>query len=83
MTQNSRKAIRKLSNDPTTSNPPCLVSANQVTHQLLVNGSGTMSSKPRLLYYLNNRRRLPNGIPFQRRRVQERSGNTEEQQSRW
>ena len=33
MTHNSRKAwktIRKLSNDPTTSNPPCLVSANQV-----------------------------------------------------
>ena len=37
MTHNSRKAcktIRKLSNDPTTSNPPCLV-----------NGSGTMPSK--------------------------------------
>ena len=49
MTHNSRKAwktIRKLSNDPTTSNPPCLVSANQVSHQLLVNGRGTMPSKP-------------------------------------
>ena len=48
MTHNSRKAwktIRKLSNDSTTVNPPCLVSANQVAHQLLVNGSGTMSSK--------------------------------------
>ena len=35
MTHNSRKVwktIRNLSNDPTTSNPPCLVSANQVAH---------------------------------------------------
>ena len=50
MTHNSRKArktIRKLSNDPTTSNRPCLVSANQVAHQLLVNGRGTMPSKPK------------------------------------
>ena len=48
MIHNSRKAwktIRKLSNDPTTSNPPCLVSANKVAHQLLVNGRGTMPSK--------------------------------------
>ena len=47
MTHNIRKAwktIGKLSNDPTTSNPPCLVSANQVSHQLLVNGRGTMPS---------------------------------------
>ena len=50
MTHNSHKAqktIRKLSNDPTTSNPPCLVSANQVSHQLLVNSRGTMPSKPK------------------------------------
>ena len=50
MTHNSGtawKMIRKPSNDPTTSNPPCLVSANQVAHQLLVNGRGTMSSKPK------------------------------------
>ena len=50
MTHNSRKAwktIRKLSNDPTTSNPPCIVSANQDAHQLLVNGRGTMPSKPK------------------------------------
>ena len=49
MTHNSRKAwktISKLSNDPTSSNPPCLVTANQVAHQLLVNGRGTMPSKP-------------------------------------
>ena len=49
-TNNSRKAwkmIGKLFNDPTTSNPPCLVSANQVAHQFLVNGRGTMSSKPK------------------------------------
>ena len=41
------KTTRKLSNDPITSNPPCLVSANQVTHHLLVNDSGTMPSKPK------------------------------------
>ena len=50
MTHNSRKAsktINKLSNDPTSSNPPCLVTANQVAHQLLVNGRGTMPPKPK------------------------------------
>ena len=50
MTNNSRKAwktINKLSNDPTSSNPPCLVTANQVVHQLLANGRGTMPSKPK------------------------------------
>ena len=50
VTHNSRKAwntIRKLSNDPTTSNPPCLVSANQVAHLFLVNGRDTMPSKPK------------------------------------
>ena len=50
MTHNSRKAwktINKLSNDPTSSHPPCLVTANQVAHQLLVNGRGTMPSKPK------------------------------------
>ena len=48
MTHNSRKAwktIRKPSNDPTTSNPPCLVSTNEVAHQIPVNGRGTMPSK--------------------------------------
>ena len=50
MTHNSCKAwktIIKLSNDPTASNPPCLVSANQVAHQLLINGRGTMPSEPK------------------------------------
>ena len=50
MTHNSRKAwktINKLSNDPTSSNPPCLVTDNQVAHQLLVNGRGTIPSKPK------------------------------------
>ena len=48
MTQNICKAwniIRKLSNDLTTSSPPCLVSANQVAHQLLDNERGIMPSK--------------------------------------
>ena len=50
MTHNSRQAwktIRMLSNDPTSSSPPCLVNANQVAHQLLVNGRGNMPSKPK------------------------------------
>ena len=50
MTHNSLKAwktINKLANDPTSSNPPCLVTANQVAHQLLVNGRCTMPSKPK------------------------------------
>ena len=49
MTHNSRKTwktINKRSNDPTSSNPPCLVTANQVTHQLL-NGRGTMPFMPK------------------------------------
>ena len=46
LTSNSRKewqTIRKISNDHTASKPPCLVTANQVAHQLLVNGRGEMS----------------------------------------
>ena len=50
MTHNSRQAwktIRMLSNDPTSSSPPCLVNANQVAHQLLVNGRSNVPSKPK------------------------------------
>ena len=50
MTGNSRKAwqtIRKISNNPTASKPHCLVTANQVAHQLLVNGRGEMPTKPK------------------------------------
>ena len=50
LTHNSRKAwqtIRKLSNDPTSPNLPCLVNSNQVAHHLLVNGQGTMRTKPK------------------------------------
>ena len=49
LTHNSRRArqtIRMLSNYPTTPNPPCLVNANQVAHQLLINGQGTMPKRP-------------------------------------
>ena len=45
LTHNSHRAwqtIRKLVNDPTTPNSPCLVNANQV----LINGQGTMPTKP-------------------------------------
>ena len=50
LTHNSRKAwqtIKKLSNDPTSPNPPCLVNSNQVACHLLVNGQGTMPTKPK------------------------------------
>ena len=50
LTHNSRRAwhtIRRLSNDPTTPNHPCLVNAYQVSHQLLINGQGTMRTKPK------------------------------------
>ena len=50
MTHNSRKAwkiIKHLSNDPTSPIAPCLVSANQVVHHLLINSRGTMSNKPK------------------------------------
>ena len=48
LTHNMRRAwhtIRKLSNDPITPNPPCLVNVNQVAHQLLINGQGTMPTQ--------------------------------------
>ena len=50
LTGNSRKAwqtIRKISNNPTAPKPLCLVTANQVAHQLLVNGRGEMPTKPK------------------------------------
>ena len=43
LTGNSREACqttRNISNDSTASKPPCLVTTNQVAHQLLVNGRG-------------------------------------------
>ena len=36
-----------LSNNPTTPNAPCLVNSNQVAHQLLIHGQGTMPTKPK------------------------------------
>ena len=62
MSHNSRKAwknINKFSNDPTSSNPPCLVTANQVAHELLVNGRGTMPSSRSDLYYPQQQKELP------------------------
>ena len=50
LTYNSRKewqTIKKLSNDPTSPNPPCLVNSNQVAHHLLVNGQGHIPTKPK------------------------------------
>ena len=62
MTHNSRtawKTINKLSNDPTSSNPPCLVTANQVAHKLLVNGRGTMPSKPKRPVLTQQQKEIP------------------------
>ena len=50
MTHNSHKAwkiIKHLSNDPTSPIAPCLVSTNQVAHELLINRKGTMSNIPK------------------------------------
>ena len=50
LTGNSRKAlqiIRKISNDPTASKLPCLVTAHQVSPKLFVNGRGKMPTKPK------------------------------------
>ena len=38
---------QKYLNDPIAPEPPCLVTANQVAHQLLVNGRGAMSTNPK------------------------------------
>ena len=48
MTHNSRKMwriIKHISNDPTSPIAPCLVSANQVAHQLHINSRCIMSNK--------------------------------------
>ena len=50
LTGNSRNAwqtVRTISNDPTASKPPFLVTANQVAHQLLVKGRAEMPTKPK------------------------------------
>ena len=65
------KTIRKLPNDPTTSNPPCLVNANQLL------GMAEVTWHPHQnVLYLNNSRIYLHGIPFKRRRVQKSSGIT-------
>ena len=48
LTHTSRKAwqtIKKLSNDLTSPNLPCLVNSNQAAHHLLANGQGMMPTK--------------------------------------
>ena len=50
LTGNSKKTwqtIRNISNDPTTPKPPCMVTANQDAHQLIVNGRREMPTKPK------------------------------------
>ena len=63
------KTIRKLSNDLTTSSPPCLVSAMAEV---------TWHSHQNVLHYHSNRRRYLHGIPFQQRGAQESSGITKD-----
>ena len=41
--------MRKLSNDSTSTKPQCLVNANQIAHQLLVNDRGTIPTKRHVL----------------------------------
>ena len=41
----SWKTIRKISNDPSASTPPCLVSVNEVALLLIMNGRGNMLSR--------------------------------------
>ena len=41
------QTIREISNDPTAPKPPCLVTANQVAYQLLINGRGEMPTNPK------------------------------------
>ena len=55
------KTIRKLSNDPTTSSPPWLVSANQDAHQLLAKADVTYHPHRNVLYCP---RQQLHGIPF-------------------
>ena len=55
MTHNSRKAwktINKLSNDPTSSNPPCLVTANQVQGLPNLIGRWLPSGQPSIAIWL-------------------------------
>ena len=83
MTHNSRKAwkaIRKLSNDPTTSSPPCLVSAKQVAHHLL--GMAEVTCHPQTsCTFASNRRAYIHGIPFLQGRVQESSDITKDKKA--
>ena len=41
------QTIRKISNEPTSPKPHCLVTDNQVAHQLFVNGRGKMPTTPK------------------------------------
>ena len=43
----SRKSHRAYMKHTRTYNPPCMVNSNQVAHLLLVNGHGTMPTKPK------------------------------------
>ena len=80
MAHNRRKAcktIRDLSNNLASYTPyTCLVSANHVVHQLLINSRGTMSTKPKPTA-------LPPTTDVEESMVQNRHRCFEEQQYCW
>ena len=49
--QNAWQTIRKISHELAAPEPPCLVIANQVAYQLLVNGRGEMLQNPSVQNY--------------------------------
>ena len=50
--RNTGEEVITSTEDPTSTSPSCLVNINQVAHQLLVNGRGTMPTKPKCLVLL-------------------------------
>ena len=83
MTHNSSrkawKTINKLSNNPTSSNPTCLVTVNQVAHQLLVNGRGIMPSKPKRPVLPQQQKEIPQRFTLSAKVNTTRSGSVKEQ----
>ena len=71
--------MRKLLNEPTTSSPPCIVRANQVAHQFLVNGRGNMPSTSKRPVIPLEQKEIPPWYTLSVKNiVQEMSGNTKD-----
>ena len=81
MTHDSPKAwktVRKLSNGPTTSSPPCIVSANHVAHQLIAMTEVTCHPHEIFLYYPQQQKDIPPWYTLSAKRVREGSGITKD-----